>query len=142
MTQSGSGPEANNVYPLNIADATRSLRHVFVRDLDLEAVIGIHVHEKKALQPIRINVDLTVSESREALGDQYVNVVCYETVVRNIQAIIDSGHVNLVETLAEQVAQKCLEDQRVLNTRVRIEKLAAIPEARSVGVEIERRREG
>lgn len=126
-----------NVYPLRIADAACAIRHVFVRDLELDARIGVHGHEKGRKQPIRINLDLTVSEQSDHV-DQLGAVVCYEDAVRKIKAIIDAGHVNLVETLAERIAEACLEDRRVQVARVRVEKLAAIAEARSVGVEIER----
>ncbi|MEN6543007.1 dihydroneopterin aldolase [Parvibaculum sp.] len=130
--------QSDNVRPFKIADAARAIRHVFVRDLMLDAHIGVYTHEHGRTQPIRVNVDLTVSEA--AHGDKHANVVCYEEVVNNIKAMVASGHLNLVETLAERVAASCLEDGRVLVARVRIEKLAAIPEAGSVGVEIERAR--
>lgn len=126
----------DNVRPLKIADAGQATRHVFVRDLTLEAHIGVYAHEHGHTQPIRVNVDLTVSEAPH--GDKLANVVCYETVVNNIKALVADGHLNLVETLAERVAAQCLADERVTVARIRIEKLAAIPEAASVGVEIER----
>ena len=85
-----------------------------------------------------MNVDLSVSENPH--GDALDNVVCYATVVERIKAIVDEGHLNLVETLAERIASACLEDTRVQTARVRVEKLAVIPEAASVGVEIERYR--
>ena len=130
----------DNVTPLRIADAGRAIRHVFVRDLRLEAHIGVYQHEKGCTQPIRVNVDLTVNEATH--GDHLANVVCYESVVNRIKAIVAAGHLNLVETLAERIADACLEDGRVSRARIRIEKLAAIPEAASVGVEIERARPG
>jgi dihydroneopterin aldolase len=127
---------SENVTPLKIADAARAIRHVFVRDLALEAHIGVYAHEHGRTQPIRVNVDLTVSEA--AHSDKLANVVCYETVVNEIKALVAAGHLNLVETLAEQIATRCLADPRVVVARIRVEKLAAIPEAASVGVEIER----
>ena len=128
-------------HPLRIADAKRRIGHVFVRDLELNAHIGVYRHEKNAAQPLRINVDLTVQEGEGAVGDRLSNVVDYGKVVDGIRAIIGEGHVNLVETLAERIAAFALADARVLVARVRIEKLKVIPEARSVGVEIERARE-
>lgn len=130
----------SNVLPLRIADAGAELRHVFIRDLMVEADIGVHRHENGQKQPVRINIDLTVDERGAAVADRLANVVDYETVVKRVRAIIDRGHVNLVETLAELIAQDCLRDERVLVARIRIEKLRAIPEAVSVGVEIERAR--
>ena len=129
-----------NVQPLKIASADRLDRHVFVRDLELDALIGVHTHERGTTQPIRINIDLTVSEAGDPIGDALANVVDYEKVVGQVRAIVQAGHLNLVETLAEHIAQACFEDPRVKVARVRIEKLKAIPAATSVGVEIERLR--
>ncbi len=70
--------------------------------------------------------------------DDIRNVVSYEIVVKKVEAIIAHGHVNLVETLAERIAEACLKDKRVMAARVRIEKPDIIKNARSVGVEIER----
>ena len=126
------------VNPLQIANADRLERHVFVRDLELDALIGVHTHERGTTQPIRVNIDLTVREDK--LADDLASVVDYEQVVKKVRAIVDAGHTNLVETLAERIAQVSFEDPRVIAARVRIEKLKAIADAASVGVEIERLR--
>ncbi len=130
----------NNLTPMKYADASRSVRHVFVRDLLLSCSIGIYDHEKENPQNIRINIDLCVKEDSVSLNDDYGNVVCYEKVVNAIKNIVNSGHVRLVETLAEKIADFNLIDPRVVSVRVRIEKLQAIENTTSVGVEIERHR--
>jgi dihydroneopterin aldolase len=130
---------ANVIQPLRFADARNALRHVFIHDLELAASIGVHSHEKAATQRVRINLDLAVREGdASAIDDNLANVVCYERVVAKTRRLVAAGHVNLVETLAERIAAMCLEDRRVRVARVRIEKLDAIPDAASVGVEIER----
>lgn len=126
------------VEPLRIADARNAVRHVFVRDLVLSCSIGVHVHEKDAHQRVRINLDLAVNEGDGDLGDDIANVVCYEDISTGVRAIAQRGHINLVETLAEDIAAMCLEDRRVRSVRVRVEKLDVMPDATSVGVEIER----
>lgn len=131
-------PSQDNVLPLHIADARRGIRHVFVRDLVLDAEIGIHAHEKGRTQKIRINIDLAVADQASDLSEDIGSVVCYETVVKDIRAIVAAGHVGLVETLAERIAEAGLVDKRVISVRVRIEKLQAIEGTQSVGVEIER----
>jgi len=67
-------------------------------------------------------------------------VVCYAEVVEDIRRLIREGHINLVETLAERIVERCLEDHRILDAKVRVEKLDVMPEASAVGVEIERHR--
>src|ERR1700751_4111583 len=102
MPASGNAPKV--IQPPRFADARNALRHVFVRDLELPANIGIHQHEKLGPQRIRINLDLAVRETDgAAAGDKLANVVCYEEVVSNIRGLIETGHVNLVETLAERI---------------------------------------
>lgn len=133
--------DRTNVHPLRIADAKKRIRHVFVRDLELNANIGVYRREKGTLQPVRINLDLTVEETEGEVDDKLENVVDYGAVVEGIKAILAGGHLNLVETLAEKIAAHCLEDVRVKVARVRIEKLKVLPEAQSVGVEIEREAE-
>jgi dihydroneopterin aldolase len=130
-----------------IADAARGLRHVFVRDLVLPARIGVHAHEERDRQRIRINLDLGVRDdgaaplSRAAVGrDELSRVVDYEAIANRVRAIVAAGHVRLVETLAERIAEACLEDARVELARIRVEKLDVFADAASAGVEIERRR--
>ncbi len=134
--------ERPKIQPLRIADAKKRIRHVFVRDLELNANIGVYHREKGQMQPVRINLDLTVEETDGDIDDKLENVVDYGAVVDGIKAILAGGHLNLVETLAEEVATHCLADKRVKVARVRIEKLKVLAEAQSVGVEIEREAEG
>ena len=124
----------------HVASAASGLRHVFVRDLELMALIGIYDQEKRDPQRIIVNIDLSVAEGHGPKDDDISHVVSYEIVVKKVEAIIAEGHVNLVETLCEKIAQSCLKDKRVKAARVRVEKPDIIPNARSVGVEIERAR--
>src|SRR5436305_6026723 len=106
----------------HLADETARLLHVFIRDLELLAHIGIHGHEQTKHQPIRINVDLAVEDAQD-LEDRLDRVVDYESITLRIRALVARGHINLVETLAEAIAEACLEDQRVKCARVRVENL-------------------
>jgi dihydroneopterin aldolase len=119
--------------------APGAMRHVFVRDLVTTTRIGVYRREKKAPQPVRINIEMLVPEDGRPLNDRLANVVDYEAIVVGIRALADEGHVNLVETLAERIAAICLRDRRVKTVRVRVEKLAVFTDAAAVGVEIERR---
>ncbi len=120
------------------------LRRVFLRDMVLNASVGVHAFEHRASQRIRINVDLAVSDEG-ALGtatpigaDDLSRVVDYEAVTKRIRAIVAAGHVRLLETLAERLAAACLEDARVRAVRIRVEKLDIFNDMAAVGVEIER----
>jgi dihydroneopterin aldolase len=130
-----------------IADASRGLRHVFLRDMVLHASIGVYPQEQAAPQRIRVNVDLAVADdgarplSRAPVGpDELSRVVDYDVIARRVREIVAAGHVRLVETLAERIAEACLEDGRVEQARIRVEKLDVFPDAASAGVEIVRLR--
>ena len=127
-----------SIMPARIANAGKALRHVFIRDFMVDCLIGVYEHEKCSPQRVRVNLDLAVDEGEHPIIDDILNVVSYETMANGILAIADEGHVNLVETLAERIADMCFDDQRVDSVRVRIEKLDIIENAGSVGVEIER----
>ena len=129
---------ARVVHPLRIADARTALRHVFVRDLVLTCSVGVHRHEHAAPQRVRINLDLAVGEGAPAIDDDLANVVCYERITQAVRDIVAAGHIKLVETMAERIADACLADERVRSARVRIEKLDVFEDAFSAGVEIER----
>ena len=124
----------------HVASAKALVRHVFVRDLECMALIGIYEHEKQKAQRIIVNIDLSVKETEGPMADEISHVVSYEIIAKKVESILEEGHTNLVETLCEKIAQACLKDKRVLAARVRVEKPDIIPNARSVGVEIERGR--
>jgi dihydroneopterin aldolase len=111
-----------------------------VTDLVLPASIGVYDREKQAPQRVRVNVELKVAERGRPRDDDIRGVVSYEDIVSGIRAIIARGHINLVETLAEDIADLCLADSRVAQARISVDKLDVEPDAAAVGVEIERSR--
>ena len=129
-----------------LADSARFLRHVFIRDLMMTASIGVYQSEHETPQRIRLNLDMAVDDegasplSRQAVGrDDLARVVDYEAVANQARAIVSAGHVQLVETLAERIADSILQDTRIRIVRVRVEKLDVFADAAAAGVEIERR---
>jgi dihydroneopterin aldolase len=124
--------------PLAQPGAAPALRQIFVRDLVLLADIGVYRREQGTKQRVRINLDLAVEDGPPT--DRLKDVVNYAKIIDAVRALVGRGRVNLVETLAEQVAGCCLADPRVRRARVRVEKLDVVPDAASVGVEIERSR--
>jgi dihydroneopterin aldolase len=114
-------------------------RRVFVRDLEIVASVGVFEHEIRYEQRVLVSVDLEVRDGYDGASDRLEHVLDYSRVVQGIAELVQSGHFNLIETLAERIAGHCLADKRVRSVRVRIEKPDAIPTCRSVGIEIERR---
>ena len=126
------------ITPRTMAGAHEALRQVFIRDLIVARSIGVHRHERDLPQRIRINVDMAVAENPAPLDDQLENVLCYEEITDAVRAIAEGEHVNLVETLAEMIADRCLAPPAVRQVKVRVEKLDVFVDVASVGIEIER----
>ena len=131
----GSAPSSGAA---GYADAGAGTRHVFVSNLEVLTTIGVHDAEKRAPQRVIVSVDLKVREHGPARSDRLTDVLDYAEVVRLVERLTRLGHVNLLETLAERIAEGCLTDSRVLAVRVRLEKPDVIANARAVGIEIER----
>ena len=115
--------------------ATHSLMtRVFVTGLKVQAEIGVYRHEIGRVQPLVIDVELDVPTAGAGRLSDTLN---YETILAAAREIAGGGHIELVEAFAERLAQACLEDPRVTQARVRVEKpLALAPDAVAAGVEI------
>ena len=108
---------------------------VIVKNLVLKASIGIYPKEKKRKQKVRFNISINAKDNiniRNVISD----FISYDDVIKNVKDIINSGHIPLVENLADKIASKCLRDKRVLNIEIMVEKLEPFKESESVGVKI------
>lgn len=118
---------------------TAPFDRVFVHDLVLDAEIGVYSHEKGVTQRARFSVDIEVVPTDQAVEDEISRVLDYDMIISTIKEVLARGHIQLVETLADEIATRCLSHPRAASVKVRIEKLDKEPGA--VGVEIVRRRE-
>ena len=119
-------------------ETTGPYDRVFVHDLVLDAEIGVYTHEKGVTQRARFSVDIEVTPAEQPVEDQIGRVLDYDMIIAVIKAVLAEGHINLVETLADEVATRCVAHPRAASVKVKIEKLDKEPGA--VGVEIVRRR--
>ncbi len=117
------------------------MRKVFVRGLALPAEIGLWKQEKGRTQIVVIDVEMTLQAGLPA-PEKLADLVRYDEAAAWAREIIAAGHIDLVETLADRLAERCLADARVARVRVRVEKPEAIAEAAGAGCEVERGRDG
>jgi len=122
--------------PKPAPDAAKVFDRVFMHDLVQDVEIGVYTNEKGVTQRVRFSVDVDLMPTTAALNDDIGRAFDYDTIVKGIKDIIARGHINLVETLAERIAQHCLAHPRAAQVTVMIEKLDKEPGA--VGVEIVR----
>lgn len=111
---------------------------IFVRDFVLPVEIGAYSFEHGKTQRMRFDVTADVLRVTRNPEDMR-HVVSYDIIMDGIRSLVARGHVELVETLAEQIAAFVLENPRVTNVVVRAEKLELGPGG--VGVIIERKQD-
>ncbi|MBV1707876.1 MAG: dihydroneopterin aldolase [Hyphomicrobiales bacterium] len=110
---------------------------IFVENLVLPVRIGAYSFEEERPQDVRFSVRVGVARRQQG-GDDMRGIFSYDLVIDAIRLIVASGHIAMVETLAEAIAQAVLAHADVHHVIVRVEKLDVIKGL--VGVEIERRR--
>jgi 7,8-dihydroneopterin aldolase/epimerase/oxygenase len=116
-------------------------RCVVIDDLRLRFFIGVHEHEKQARQEVSITIHMFVAELRGPPSDDLADYVSYADIVDQLkQRAASTRHVELVETLAEEVAMLAFADSRVASAIIDVRKTEIIPEAKGVGVIIHRQR--
>ncbi len=114
---------------------------ILISDLLVRCIIGVRDDERKDKQDVLINLSLAVDLKRAGKSDRLEDSVDYHALNKQIMNMAERSHFYLVEALADAVADICLTNPLVQETRVRIEKPGALRFARSVGVEITRKRE-
>ncbi|WP_010297134.1 dihydroneopterin aldolase [Candidatus Odyssella thessalonicensis] len=111
---------------------------ILINDLILDCLIGINPAEALAPQRVRINLKCQVQIACPDDQDYHGQFVCYDHIIQSISQLTQNRHIHLVETLAEEIAQMCLQDKRINKVWCRVEKLDVYSHTASVGVEIER----
>jgi dihydroneopterin aldolase len=124
-------------YSADAAKDAGETDRVFVHDFVMPVRIGAYAHERAAEQDVRFTVDVEIARAGQPAQDMR-DVLSYDIIVDGIRLIAASGHIPLVETLAERVADLMLAHARVQQVTVKVEKLDVGPGR--VGVEIRRQR--
>ena len=113
---------------------------VIIRDLRVEALIGIHKRERHVEQTVSIDLDIGLPGTAVFASDKVADTVDYEQASNAIRTLAASQHFRLVETLADRIATLLVKDFGAPWVKVSVAKIGILPNAKFVGVTIERRR--
>ena len=111
---------------------------IFLHSLKIDAVIGIWEWERKIRQTVEIDLDMAANIRKAAATDNVEDTLNYKQVAKRLQSFVGESEFQLVETLAECIAEIVTGEFGVAWVRVRVNKPGAIRGARDVGVIIER----
>jgi D-erythro-7,8-dihydroneopterin triphosphate epimerase len=113
---------------------------IFIRDLALRCIIGIYPEERREKQDVVINVVMECDLRKAGRSDELEDTVDYKSIKKAILKLVEKSHFQLIESLAENIADIALADEKVQQVSVTIDKPGALRFAKSSAVEITRSR--
>ena len=118
--------------------------HIFLRDCTVPLFVGIYDHERPKAQNIIINIEAIAPLTQhynDLKSSAITSVINYERLYDFVTAVLPNlGHVPLLESIAERIVTYCLEDARITEVRVRLDKPEAFKDKALAGVELHRYR--
>ena len=109
---------------------------ILITDLTARCVLGVSAEERRERQEVVINLTLAADLSAAATSDRFEDTLDYRALKKAILAMVENSSYYLLEALTERIADLCLEDERVQQVTVKVEKPSALRFARSVAVEV------
>ena len=111
---------------------------LYIRNLKVDAVVGIFSWEKRIRQPLHLDLEIAIDIRKAAATDDIQYALDYKTVSTRLTQFISQSEWHLIETLAEKIAALLMAEFGVTWLRLKLSKPAALPSADSVGLMIER----
>ena len=113
---------------------------VFISELRVDTVIGIHDWEREIRQTVVIDLEMGCDCAKAASTDSVEDALDYKAVCKHVIGLVEGAEFQLVETLAERIAESVMSAFGVTWLRLKVDKVGALSSARGVGVMIERGR--
>ena len=114
---------------------------IFVRDLHLRTIIGLHDWERDSSQDVVINLEIETDLTHPSETDELTNAVDYRTLTKRVIKHVEQSHFRLIEKLAGTIASMALEEFPPISAiTVTVDKPGALRFARSVAVQLRRER--
>ena len=111
---------------------------VFIKDLEVEAVIGVYDWEREVRQLISINLEMNFNTEKAGRSDRIDDALNYKNISKCIIELTESSKSKLIENLAQKIAKTVLSEFPVSSVIVTVEKPGALRGSKSVGVTIKR----
>jgi len=111
---------------------------VFINDLRIETIIGIYDWERKVKQTISLDLEMGTDIRKSAETDAIEDTLNYKAVAKRLISFVGESEYQLVETLAEKIAEIILKEFNVPRVKLTVRKPGAVRGSRDVGVVIER----
>lgn len=111
---------------------------IYIQDLRIETLIGVYEWERRIRQTISLDIEMSFDIRAAAATDDVALTLNYKSVGKRVIAFVEAAEFELVETLAERIAEIILKEFKVSKVRLTLDKPQALRGACGVGVRIER----
>jgi dihydroneopterin aldolase len=111
---------------------------VRIKGLKVETIVGVHAWERKLPRPVVIDLELATDVARAAKSDQLKDAVDYHAVAEAVRACVAGAQPQLIETLAQRIADQLMRDFGVTWLKLELHKPGAVAGTSDVSVAIER----
>ena len=122
-------------------DTTPAQDRIFIRDLQIRCIIGVDEYERQERQTVVAHITLQLDLREAGRTDALTDSVDYSALKKQVLHVAESSQYRLIEALAQRIADECLRRERIECVEVVVEKPGALRFARTVGVQIVRRRD-
>ena len=113
---------------------------VFIKELCIEAIIGIYDWERKIKQVVCIDLELGTEIKKASESENIEYTIDYKAVAKKVKATVQEGEFFLIETLAEEIIKMKFDNFDITHVKGRFSKPGAVTGSKEVGVIIERNR--
>ncbi|MDH5434027.1 MAG: dihydroneopterin aldolase [Gammaproteobacteria bacterium] len=111
---------------------------VFIKELEVRTIIGVFDWEREIKQKLVFDIELGADIAKAAKTDQLEDTLDYKAISHAVHDMVEASAYQLVETVAEKVAEMILQDFPVKWVSITLNKPGAVSVSKSVGVKIER----
>lgn len=111
---------------------------VYIRELEIETVIGIFDWERKIKQTVSLDLEMASDNRKAAVTDKIEDALDYKAVAKRIIVFVEGSEFQLVETMAEEITRIVINEFQVPWVKLRLSKPGAVRGSKDVGVIIER----
>ena len=105
-----------------------------IEKLKIDTIIGVHQWERKIKQTVLVDLELEIERSNPANKDQIENTLDYTAVADKVSNIVEGSSYMLIESLAEALASKLIEEFSLIRIRLKLSKPSAIENAENVSI--------
>lgn len=120
---------------------SETLDRIHIRDLLIRCVVGVYEEERRDARDVILNLTLHADLRAACRSDALEETLDYKAIKKRLKVRLEASSFFLVERLAQEAADLCLEDERVRRVEVTVDKPGALRFARSVAVSLVRERE-